>query len=159
MYARTPDGLVAMPFEISQKPGAGGIYGSPRDYLTFLRMIVAGGTLGGTTILTAQTLAEARRSQSGPVERMVSINPAVSHDIDLLPGTPVTWSLLGMRNEEPTAQGRPAGTLAWAGGANSYYWADSTTAAVLFTQVIPFADPAVIELFAAVEQAVRAADY
>jgi len=65
-----------------------------------------------------------------------------------------------MRNEERTAQGRPVGTLAWAGGANTYYWADNgtdnPTAAVLFTQLVPFADPAVIDLFAAVEQAVRA---
>jgi methyl acetate hydrolase len=150
MYARTPDGLVAIP------SGMGGIYGSPRDYLMFLRMIMAGGTLGGATILTADTLAEALRSQSGPVGRMVSVNTAVSHDVDLLPGTPATWSLLGMRNEERTPQGRPVGTLAWAGGANCYYWAGADTAAVLFTQLIPFADPAVIDLFAAVERAVRA---
>jgi CubicO group peptidase (beta-lactamase class C family) len=158
MHARTPDGLVAIPFE--SRPGQSGLYGSPRDYLTFLRMITAGGTLDGTTILAAETLAAAHRSQSGPIGRMASVNPAVSHDIELLPGTPVTWSLLGMRNEERTAQGRPVGTLAWAGGANTYYWADTgtdnATAAVLFAQLVPFADPAVIDLFGAVEQAVRA---
>ncbi|MEU9478699.1 serine hydrolase domain-containing protein [Streptomyces sp. NPDC048191] len=165
LYARTPGGPVAAPFELPQEPelvsAGGGLYGSPRDYLTFLRMIAAGGTLDGTRILAADTLAEARRSQSGPVRRMVSVAPAVSHDIELLPGTPVTWSLLGMRNEAPTPQGRPVGTLAWAGGANSYYWVDGGTegpgAAVLFTQVVPFADPAVLGLVAAVEQAVRAA--
>ncbi|MFB7666723.1 serine hydrolase domain-containing protein [Kitasatospora sp. NPDC056138] len=163
MHARTPDGLVRIPFELPQEPefvsAGGGLYGSPRDYLTFLRMIAAGGTLDGTTILAAETLAEARRSHSGPVGRMVSVNPAVSHDIELLPGTPVTWSLLGMRNEERTPLGRPVGTLTWAGGANCYYWADGdgerAGVAVLFTQLMPFADPAVLDLLAAVEQAVR----
>jgi methyl acetate hydrolase len=167
MHARRPDGLVVIPFEIARKPGVrsggNGLYGSPRDYLTFLRMIMAGGTLDGTTILAAETLAEALRSHSGPVGRMASVNPAVSHDIELLPGTPVSWSLLGMRNEELTAQGRPVGTLAWAGGANCYYWADtstgSATAAVLFTQLIPFADPDLLDLFAAVEQAIRSGSH
>lgn len=154
MHVRTPDGLATTPFE------SPGLYGTPRDYLTFLRMITAGGTLDGTTILTAETLAEAHRSNSGPIGRLVSVNPALSHDIELLPGTPATWSLLGMRNEERTAQGRPVGTLAWAGGANTYYWADTgtdnPTAAVLFTQLVPFADPAVIDLLATVEHAIRA---
>lgn len=165
VHARTPEGLVRTGLELPQEPemysGGGGLYGSPRDYLTFLRMVAAGGTLNGTTILAAETLAGALRSQTGRFGRMVSVAPAVSHDIELLPGTPVTWSLLGMRNEERTPQGRPAGTLAWAGGANSYYWADTGTdgcgsTAVLFTQLVPFADPAVIELFAAVEAVIRA---
>ncbi|MGP3953885.1 serine hydrolase domain-containing protein [Streptomyces sp. 7N604] len=165
MYARTPGGLVAVPFELPWDPevvsAGGGLYGSPRDYLTFLRMITAGGTLEGTTIVAARALAEALKSHSGPVGRMASVDPAVSHDIELMPGIPVTWSLLGMRNEERTPQGRPIGTLAWAGGANSYYWADSDSdgavAGVLFTQIVPFADPAVTGLLTAVERAVRAA--
>jgi hypothetical protein len=44
----------------------------------------------------------------------------------------------------------PVGTVAWAGGANCYYWVDpdGATAGVLFTQLVPFADPGVIGLFA-----------
>ncbi|MDQ2836453.1 MAG: beta-lactamase family protein [Actinomycetota bacterium] len=161
VQASTPDGLVTIPFELPVEPeffsGGGGLYGSPRDYLAFLRMLGAGGVFNGQRFLEPATLAEAQRSQSAVFGRLASASPAVSHDIDLLPGTQVSWSLLGMRNEQRTAQGRPVGTVAWAGGANCYYWVDpdGATAGVLFSQLIPFADPEVIRLFADIEQAVR----
>jgi CubicO group peptidase (beta-lactamase class C family) len=162
MQAKTPDGLVTVPFALPAEPelfsGGGGLYGTPRDYLRFLRMLGAGGVFNGMKFLEPETMAEAQRSHSAVFGRLASAKPATSHDIDLLPGTPVSWSLLGMRNEERTPQGRPVGTVAWAGGANCYYWVDTdgATAGVLFTQLVPFADPGVIGLFADIEQAVRA---
>ncbi|MEU0534852.1 serine hydrolase domain-containing protein [Amycolatopsis tolypomycina] len=153
-------GPVTVPFELPAEPeffsGGGGLYGTPRDYLKFLRTL--GDTTDGVRLLSPATLTAARRSQSAVFGRLTSANPATSHDIDLLPGTPVSWSLLGMRNEERTPQGRPIGTVAWAGGANCYFWADpdGATAGVLFTQLVPFADPEVIALFAGIEEAVRA---
>ncbi|MEC3974359.1 serine hydrolase domain-containing protein [Amycolatopsis sp. H20-H5] len=162
VQAKTPDGLVTVPFELPAEPeffsGGGGLYGTPRDYLTFLRMLGAGGVFDGSELLGSQALADAQRSHSAVFGRLASANPATSHDIDLLPGTPVSWSLLGMRNEKRTPQDRPVGTVAWAGGANCYYWVDTdgATAGVLFTQLVPFADPSMIGLFADIEQAVRA---
>lgn len=162
VQAKTPDGLVTVPFELPVEPeflsGGGGLYGTPRDYVAFLRMLGAGGVLDGARFLEPRTLVEARRSHSAVFGRLASSSPAVAHDIDMLPGTRVSWSLLAMRNEERTPQGRPVGTLAWAGGANCYYWVDpdGATAGVLFTQLIPFADPEVIRLFADIEQAIRA---
>jgi methyl acetate hydrolase len=162
VHVKTPDGLAVVPFELPAEPelfsGGGGLYGTPRDYLTFLRMLGAGGISDGVKLLDPETLTEARKSHSAVFGRLASADPATSHDIDMLPGTPMSWSLLGMRNEERTPQGRPVGTVAWAGGANCYYWvdADGATAGVLFTQLVPFADPSVIALFADVEQAVRA---
>ncbi len=159
---KTSDGLVTIPFELPAEPeflsGGGGLYGTPRDYLSFLRMLGADGVFGCERLLKQQTLAEARRSSSPVFGRVTSVNPAVSRDIDLLPGTPMSWSLLGMRNEQRTPQGRPVGTLAWAGGANCYYWVDpdGATAGVLFAQLSPFADPDMIALFAELERAVRA---
>jgi methyl acetate hydrolase len=160
--AKTTDGLLAVPFELPTEPeffsGGGGLYGTPRDYLTFLRMLGAGGVWNGVKLLKPETVTAAQRSHSALFGPLISVSPATSHDIDLLPGTSVSWSLLGMRNEERTPQGRPGGTMAWAGGANCYYWADTdgATAGVLFTQLVPFADPEVIGLFADIEQAVRA---
>ena len=53
---------------------------------------------------------------------------------------------------------RAAGSLAWAGLRNTYYWIDPTRgiAGTLMTQVLPFADPAVLALLAEFETAVYA---
>ncbi|WP_019746759.1 serine hydrolase domain-containing protein [Rhodococcus erythropolis] len=161
VHAKTPNGLTALPFELPSAPeflsGGGGLYGTPRDYLTFLRMLGAGGILNGVRLLDSEMLTAAQQSHSMVFGRAASVNPTTSHDIDLLPGTSVSWSLLGMRNEERTPQDRPVGTVAWAGGANCYYWVDTdgATAGVLFTQLVPFADPDVVRLFADIEQAIR----
>jgi methyl acetate hydrolase len=163
VYASGPEGPLPLPFELPRNPetpsGGGGLYGSPRDYLTFARMVAAGGTLGDTTILSPDTMREACRSQTSLIGPIPSHDKNVSYDIDLVPGTPTTWSLLGMRNEEPTPQGRPVGTVTWGGGANTYFWADLNspggTSAVFFTQTVPFADPALINLWSAVEHEIR----
>jgi hypothetical protein len=50
---------------------------------------------------------------------------------------------------------RRAGSLAWAGLSNCYYWIDPTTGitGVFISQVLPFADPIALGLFDRVEQA------
>ena len=50
--------------------------------------------------------------------------------------------------------GRPDGTLSWAGLFNTHFWIDSKTGiGVLFlTQVLPFYDPQVIAVLRAVER-------
>lgn len=120
-------------------------------------MLGAGGILNGVRLLDSEMLTAAQQSHSMVFGQAASVNPTTSHDIDLLPGTSVSWSLLGMRNEERTPQDRPVGTVAWPGGANCYYWVDTdgATAGVLFTQLVPFADPDVVRLFADIEQAIR----
>ena len=44
MHARTPDGLVPIPFELEQNPefhmGGGGLYGTAADYIKFTQMIL-----------------------------------------------------------------------------------------------------------------------
>ncbi len=61
-----------------------------------------------------------------------------------------------MINEEETPTGRPAGSLAWAGLANSFYWIDiqSGVGGVYATQIIPFADKASLGLFETFEKTV-----
>ena len=55
--------------------------------------------------------------------------------------------------------GRSAGSLAWAGINNTYFWLDPNkrVAGVLMTQVLPFADPTVLRVFADFERTVYAA--
>jgi CubicO group peptidase (beta-lactamase class C family) len=69
---------------------------------------------------------------------------------------PKTWGLTFMINTEPAPTGRAAGSLAWAGLANSYYWIDPATGVggVYVTQVLPFADKKSLPLFLACETAV-----
>ena len=59
-------------------------------------------------------------------------------------------------NTEDTAEGRSAGSLAWAGLANTYYWSDPVkdVSGVMATQLFPFADVEALPLFREFETAV-----
>ncbi|GAA3165196.1 hypothetical protein GCM10020255_050340 [Rhodococcus baikonurensis] len=61
-----------------------------------------------------------------------------------------------MTNEEVAPTGRPAGSLAWAGLANLYYWIDRQTGVGGFwaTQILPFADAGSINGYLEFETAV-----
>ena len=58
------------------------------------------------------------------------------------------WGLGGLINTERAPTGRSAGSWAWAGVTNTYFWVDPTrrVAGVLLTQFLPFSDPAVLDL-------------
>jgi methyl acetate hydrolase len=88
---------------------------------------------------------------------MPSSAPAVSHDVELFPGVPKTWGFLGMINDEPAPTARSAGAIAWAGLANTYWWVDPGRglAGVMATQLLPFADPAALDLLAGFEMALH----
>ena len=164
MSVRTPDGLTAIEFEIPQEPefqmGGGGMYGSPSDYLRFLRMLLRRGELDGERVLAQETVDMARRNQIGDltVGRIATVDPGSSNDVDFLPTTTKKWSLLGMLNVERTPAGRSAGSLFWAGLCNSYYWVDwdADECGLIVTQILPFADRIVLDLFDEFEDRVRA---
>jgi CubicO group peptidase (beta-lactamase class C family) len=166
MHARGPDGgLAPIPFEVPQEPefhmGGGGLYGTVRDYLRFCRMILNRGTLDGARILKPETVTEMHRDQIAPLEvpRIASAIPASSHDVDLFPGMRKGWGLSFLINDEDGPDGRAAGSLFWAGLANTYYWIDPKRdrAGVIATQMLPFADPKVLAMLGAFERAVYAA--
>ena len=163
MHARQPDGsLTPIPFGIPQEPeffmGGGGLYSTGPDYLTFLRMLLGGGKLGDARVLRSETVEEMSRNQIGEltVGLMKSCAPALTHDAEFFPGMVKKWGLGYMISTEEAPTGRSAGSLAWAGLANSYYWIDPTrrVTGVFATQILPFADPAVLDVFAAYERAV-----
>jgi CubicO group peptidase (beta-lactamase class C family) len=87
---------------------------------------------------------------------MVSSNPALTLDHEPLPGQPKRWGLGLLLNENPGPDGRSAGSGAWAGLANCYYWLDPIhgVAGVFLTQILPFGDPAALRLFSRFERAV-----
>ncbi|MGD9752640.1 MAG: serine hydrolase domain-containing protein [Acidimicrobiia bacterium] len=162
VHARTPDGLLPIEFGLPAEPefhmGGGGLYGTVGDYLRFCRMLLGKGTLEGTKVLEPATVELMGSNAIGAVDmaKMTTCIPDYTHDVDLFPGMAKKWGLTFMINTEDTGRGRRAGSLAWAGLANSYYWIDPTSgvAGVLATQIFPFADPTVLELLDRFEAAV-----
>lgn len=162
MHARQPDGTLApIAFEFPQSPeflmGGGGLYATAGDYLCFLRMLMNGGTLNGQQVLRRETVAEIHRNQIGAltVTKLKTAVPAASNDAEYFPGMTKKWGLAYMITAEDAPTGRSGGSGAWAGMFNTYYWLDPTrtVAGVLCTQVLPFADARVLDLFTAFETA------
>jgi CubicO group peptidase (beta-lactamase class C family) len=73
--------------------------------------------------------------------------PALSNDVDFIDG--MQWGLSFLINPQPMPTGRSAGSLAWAGLANSYYWIDPVkqVTGVYATQLLPFFDDKAVQLF------------
>jgi methyl acetate hydrolase len=162
VHARLADGTVATEFEIPQAPefemGGGGLYSTVGDYLRFARMILGRGTLDGVRVLTEPTVAMMSTNAMGDLRcrPMKSVAPASTNDVDFVDG--MQWGLSFLINPEALPTGRSAGSLAWAGLANSYYWIDpkKNVAGVFATQLLPFFDPEAVALLGAFESAVYA---
>jgi CubicO group peptidase (beta-lactamase class C family) len=160
VHQRGADGaLTPIDFEIPQEPefhmGGGGLYGTAHDYLAFARMILQDGRAPGGQLLRPETVALMAQNHIGALEvgRMKSAIPDLSNDVELFPGMPKKWGLSFLINTQPAPTGRSAGSLAWAGLANTYFWIDRTrrVAGVFASQVLPFYDRVAIELFGAFE--------
>jgi CubicO group peptidase (beta-lactamase class C family) len=165
MHARGPDGsLIPMPFEVEQEPevllGGGSLYGTAADYLAFTQMILNKGRGNGRQLLKPETVDLMGRNHIGDllVPRFTSAVPALSNDLDLYPDMPKKWGLGFLINTVRSPEGRSAGSLAWAGIANGYYWIDPArdVAGVIQMQLVPFADPDCLDVFAAFERSIYA---
>ena len=146
--------LAPIEFGLPETPeflmGGGGLYGTAPDYLAFARMIMQGGTLNGTQVLRRETVDLMSQNHIGPLEigAMKTAIPALSHDVELFPGMSKKWGLSFLINTQPVPTGRSAGSLAWAGLANTYFWIDRTrhVCGVFLSQVLPFFDPTAVDL-------------
>jgi CubicO group peptidase (beta-lactamase class C family) len=140
--------------------GGGGLYSTGPDYLRFLRMLLNGGSLDGARVLRPDTVALMNRNHIGDLAAgtLTSCMAELSNDVDFFPGAALRWGLGYMINMQPGPNGRGAGTLSWAGLRNSYYWLDPAAgvAGVILTQILPFADPAVLRLLGEFERGVYA---
>ena len=89
---------------------------------------------------------------------MKTFRPNLSADVDVQPGHDEKWGLGFLINTTPYDHGRSAGSLAWAGLFNTFYWADPkrNLCAVLMMQFLPFVDPAAIGVLNEFENAVYA---
>jgi CubicO group peptidase (beta-lactamase class C family) len=136
--------------------GGGGLYSTVGDYLSFTRMILGGGALDGVRVLAAPTVAQMSQNAMGDLRcrPMKSVAPDSTNDVDFLAG--MQWGLSFLINPDALPTGRSAGSLAWAGLANSYFWIDPTkqVAGVYAAQILPFFDADAVALFGAFESAV-----
>lgn len=150
IHQREADGsLTPLDLVLPQDPevhmGGHGLYSTVGDYLKFLRMWLNDGDAPGGRVLRADTAAAAARSglDGQEVTMLPGVIPTLSNDAEFFPGQRKSWAYTFMVNEEDASTGRPAGSLGWAGLANSYYWIDRRTGVAGYwaTQILPFADP------------------
>ena len=164
VHARQADGsLVVQPWEtLPSNPefwsGGGPLYSTARDYLTFVRMLLHGGSVDGTRVLKPETVALMNQNHTGtiPCGVLKTNMPALSNDVDLFPGAPLRWGLGYMLNVQAGPNGRSAGTVSWGGLFNTYYWIDPAkrVTGLIMTQILPFADQRVLKLYGEFERAV-----
>jgi len=131
--------------------GGAGLYSTARDYAAFMRMILNKGSVNGHQILKPETVALMTKSSTGDlrIKKLQSQNQTWSRDIDFFPGLKKSWGLGFMINEEPASTGRSAGSLAWAGIGNTFFWVDpeKNIAGLMMTQLLPFLDQRVTGVF------------
>jgi methyl acetate hydrolase len=151
IHQRESDGsLTLLDFELPPDPevhmGGHGLYGTVGDYCRFIRMWLNDGAGEHGRVLKAETVRMAERNALGTmkIKGLPGVIPTLSHYAEFFPGMPKSWALSFMINDEEAPTGRPAGSLAWAGLANSYFWIDRRNGIGGYwaTQILPFADPA-----------------
>ena len=157
LHQRDPNGsLRPIDQMMTQEPeyymGGAGLYGSAGDFAAFMQMMLNDGrSRDGAQVLKPATIALMGENSIGELKAGVlkSVMPEASHDLDFFPGMDQKWGLSFLINTEDVPSGRSAGSLAWAGVINSYYWIDRkrNLAGLVMTQILPFADPIVLKLF------------
>ncbi len=166
MHARgAGDALAPIEFGIPQEPefqmGGGGLYGTAADYLAFQRVFLNQGRADGGQVLRPETVALMAQNAIGElnVRLLKTAVPASSNDAEFFPGMVKKWGLGFMISTEPVPGRRSAGSLAWAGLGNTYFWIDPAAgvAGVILMQLLPFADAKALALLDAFEQTVYAA--
>jgi methyl acetate hydrolase len=146
--------LAPIEFALPEDPefhmGGGGLNGTAPDYLAFAQMIMHGGRFNGAQILLPETVDQMAQNHIGALEigPMKTAMPGLSNDVELFPGMSKKWGLSFLINTAQAPTGRSAGSLAWAGLANTYFWIDrrKQVCGVFLSQLLPFYDHTVIDL-------------
>ena len=163
-YMRQPDGSLQQDPRVAPAPpklfsGGGGLYSTTGDYVKFMQMILRKGRgRGDVRLLQRKNVESMEINQIGSATagKMKSSRKDLSSDVDMQPGVTEKWGLGFLINTTAYEGGRSAGSLAWAGFYNTYYWIDPSKSlcAVLMMQFLPFADKEAIGLLGDFERAV-----
>ena len=143
--------------------GGGGLYSTVGDYVRFMQMILRRGrSVTGAQILQPQTVAMMSSNQIGDLGagKLKTFQPTRSSDVDLHPGAVDKWGLGFLINTLEYPGGRSAGSLAWAGIWNTFYWIDPKRriCATIMMQFLPFADKEAVGLLSDFERGVYATE-
>jgi CubicO group peptidase (beta-lactamase class C family) len=162
-YERQSDGSLT---ELARKPpepskfywGGSGVYSTVGDYTRFMQMFLRHGRApGGETVLQPASVMAMATNQIGNLSagKTKNYTGKVWQDIDFHPGATDGFGLGFLINKVAYPEGRSAGSLAWAGGWNTYFWIDPTRGicAVIMMQIQPFFDPDAIAVLRTFEQA------
>ncbi|GJC89213.1 acyltransferase LovD [Colletotrichum liriopes] len=166
------------PVSPNATPGGGAFLTSTLDdYSNFLLSLLNWGThpQTGATILKSSTVKNyvftdlLRRAVPGygtcgfkpagdPVGVWNSNDETLSRNYTFLPGTRKGWSASFLTNNENVPERRKEGSGAWAGINNLFYWIDpkSGKLGIIFTNLLPFLDPEILDLFDKLEEEVSA---
>ncbi len=167
-YTRQPDGSLkenprTRPLPPKAYNGGGGLYSTAGDYLKFTQMILrkgAGPDAKSPRVLKPETVAQMSVNQIGnsTAGKLKTFKPQISADVDVQPGATEKWGLGFLINTTPYQGGRSAGSLAWAGIANTFYWIDPkrNLAGVILMQFLPFVDKEAVGLLGDFEHSVYA---
>jgi CubicO group peptidase (beta-lactamase class C family) len=163
-YARQAKGLLQQNARVPPRvprefSGGGGLYSTTGDYVRFMQMILGKGRgSNNVRILEPMTVASMEINQIGTATagKMKSYRPNFSNDVDIQPGATEKWGLGFLINTTAYDGGRSAGSLAWAGIFNTFFWIDPkrSVCAVLMMQFLPFVDKEAVGLLGDFERAV-----
>lgn len=136
--------------------GDGGLLSTADDYARFIQLMLGYGIRGGVRLLDSTSVVEMTRDQLEGISvvEQPGANPALSAAFPL--GAGKDGFTLGFQvTRETGPDGRPQGTLSWAGLANTHFWVDPRTGigVILLFQILPFYDPQVIDLLRRFERA------
>ena len=157
--------LLEVPRALPPKPaafnGGGGLNSTAPDYIKFMQMILRYGRSGvREEILTAKSVEAMSMNQIGGLGagKLKTFLPNISSEVDVHPGFIDKWGLGFLINTTAYPGGRSAGSMAWAGVYNTFYWIDQPRGlcAVIMMQFLPFVDKEAVGLLGDFERAVYA---
>ena len=142
--------------------GGGGLYSTAGDYVRFLQMILRKGAgPGKDRILQARTVELMSSNQTGNIAagRLKTYRPDRSADVDFHAGFADRYTYGFLLNPVAYEGGRSAGSLAWAGINNTFYWIDARKGicATIMMQFLPFVDAEAMGLLREFERAAYSA--